>query len=144
MVLSVSVRFEYEYHDHSGQWWRAHGNEVCPMLSQKLIAFLTHSVHSPLLSACHSLMYFVYCSTGSSTIKVTCWGETCQLMTTKFRRVKDGTSRQQFAVVSWYSASGHVSPCSRQSTWATMALGGPNWVRFSGKKFRLKTLLEQI
>ena len=24
----ISVRFEYEYHDHSGQWWRAHGNEV--------------------------------------------------------------------------------------------------------------------
>lgn len=23
----ISVRFEYEYHDHSGQWWRAHGNE---------------------------------------------------------------------------------------------------------------------
>ncbi len=28
----ISVRFEYEYHDHNGQWWRAHGNEVCPML----------------------------------------------------------------------------------------------------------------
>ena len=28
----ISVRFEYEYHDHSGQWWRAHGNEVCLML----------------------------------------------------------------------------------------------------------------
>ena len=25
----ISVRFEYEYHDHEGQWWRAHGNEVC-------------------------------------------------------------------------------------------------------------------
>lgn len=24
----ISVRFEYEYHDHGGQWWRAHGNEV--------------------------------------------------------------------------------------------------------------------
>ena len=24
----ISVRFEYEYHDHEGQWWRAHGNEV--------------------------------------------------------------------------------------------------------------------
>ena len=24
----ISVRFEYEYHDHSGQWWRTHGNEV--------------------------------------------------------------------------------------------------------------------
>lgn len=24
----ISVRFEYEYHDHDGQWWRAHGNEV--------------------------------------------------------------------------------------------------------------------
>lgn len=28
----ISVRFEYEYHDQSGQWWRAHGNEVCTML----------------------------------------------------------------------------------------------------------------
>ena len=24
----ISVRFEYEYHDLDGQWWRAHGNEV--------------------------------------------------------------------------------------------------------------------
>ena len=24
----ISVRFEYEYRDHDGQWWRAHGNEV--------------------------------------------------------------------------------------------------------------------
>ncbi|KAK9829825.1 hypothetical protein WJX72_008070 [[Myrmecia] bisecta] len=23
----ISVRFEYEYHDKTGQWWRAHGNE---------------------------------------------------------------------------------------------------------------------
>ncbi len=23
----ISVRFEYEYHDASGQWFRAHGNE---------------------------------------------------------------------------------------------------------------------
>jgi nuclear transport factor 2 (NTF2) superfamily protein len=23
----IAVRFEYEYRDHSGQWWRAHGNE---------------------------------------------------------------------------------------------------------------------
>lgn len=23
----ISVRFEYEFHDHEGQWWRAHGNE---------------------------------------------------------------------------------------------------------------------
>ena len=23
----ISVRFEYECHDHSGQWWRSHGNE---------------------------------------------------------------------------------------------------------------------
>jgi len=28
----ISARFEYEYHDHSDQWWRAHGNEVCAML----------------------------------------------------------------------------------------------------------------
>jgi nuclear transport factor 2 (NTF2) superfamily protein len=23
----IAVRFEYEYHDDSGQWWRAYGNE---------------------------------------------------------------------------------------------------------------------
>lgn len=23
----IAVRFEYEYHDHAGQWYRAHGNE---------------------------------------------------------------------------------------------------------------------
>ena len=23
----ISVRFEYECHDHDGQWWRSHGNE---------------------------------------------------------------------------------------------------------------------
>ena len=28
----ISVRFEYEYHDHEGQWWRAHGNEVSMLI----------------------------------------------------------------------------------------------------------------
>lgn len=23
----VSARFEYEWHDEKGQWWRSHGNE---------------------------------------------------------------------------------------------------------------------
>ena len=23
----ISVRFEYEWHDTAGQWWRSHGNE---------------------------------------------------------------------------------------------------------------------
>jgi len=23
----IAVRFEYEYHDENGQWWRAYGNE---------------------------------------------------------------------------------------------------------------------
>lgn len=23
----IAVRFEYEWHDASGQWWRSHGNE---------------------------------------------------------------------------------------------------------------------
>ncbi len=33
----IAVRFEYEFHDESGQWFRAHGNEVClayPSLGQ--------------------------------------------------------------------------------------------------------------
>ena len=24
----IAVRFEYEYHDQNGQWFRAHGNEL--------------------------------------------------------------------------------------------------------------------
>ncbi len=24
----IAVRFQYEFHDASGQWWRAHGNEL--------------------------------------------------------------------------------------------------------------------
>ena len=24
----IAVRFQYEYHDASGQWWRAYGNEL--------------------------------------------------------------------------------------------------------------------
>src|SRR3954470_15976043 len=27
MENRLAVRFEYEYHDHNGQWWRAYGNE---------------------------------------------------------------------------------------------------------------------
>lgn len=37
----ISVRFEYEYHDDRGQWWRAHGNEVRPVL---YVAPAQHSV----------------------------------------------------------------------------------------------------
>ncbi len=24
----IAVRFEYEWHDHAGRWWRSHGNEM--------------------------------------------------------------------------------------------------------------------
>ncbi|MBA3067591.1 MAG: nuclear transport factor 2 family protein [Hyphomonas sp.] len=24
----IAVRFVYEWHDHAGQWWRSHGNEL--------------------------------------------------------------------------------------------------------------------
>lgn len=27
-VLSAQVRFEYEFHNEEGKWFRAHGNEV--------------------------------------------------------------------------------------------------------------------
>ena len=33
----TSVRFEYEYHDQHGQWWRAHGNEVCMYIAAREI-----------------------------------------------------------------------------------------------------------
>lgn len=30
----IAVRFEYEYHDDTGKWFRAHGNEVRPPIPQ--------------------------------------------------------------------------------------------------------------
>ncbi len=24
----IAVRFQYEWHDHDGQWWRSYGNEL--------------------------------------------------------------------------------------------------------------------
>jgi len=24
----MAVRFQYEWHDHGGQWWRSYGNEL--------------------------------------------------------------------------------------------------------------------
>lgn len=33
----IAVRFQYEYHDASGQWWRAYGNELWEFDSQGLM-----------------------------------------------------------------------------------------------------------
>ena len=39
----IAVRFEYEYHDDTGKWFRAHGNEVCPPSPQP-IGFISPAV----------------------------------------------------------------------------------------------------
>ena len=36
--LLVQVRFEYEFHDEEGKWFRAHGNEVQRLLLLKEVA----------------------------------------------------------------------------------------------------------
>jgi nuclear transport factor 2 (NTF2) superfamily protein len=33
----IAVRFKYEFHDASGQWWRAHGNELWEFDAQGLM-----------------------------------------------------------------------------------------------------------
>lgn len=33
----IAVRFQYEYHDPDGQWWRAYGNELWEFDSQGLM-----------------------------------------------------------------------------------------------------------
>ena len=42
----IAVRFEYEFHDGSGQWYRAHGNEVssdCHMCTVCMLHAVQHS-----------------------------------------------------------------------------------------------------
>jgi nuclear transport factor 2 (NTF2) superfamily protein len=34
----IAVRFEYEWHDQAGQWWRSHGNEMWEFDEQGLMA----------------------------------------------------------------------------------------------------------
>ncbi len=41
----IAVRFEYEYHDANGQWWRAYGNENWEFDSNGLMAKLYASIN---------------------------------------------------------------------------------------------------
>lgn len=34
----IAVRFEYEWHDESGQWWRSYGNELWEFTDQGLMS----------------------------------------------------------------------------------------------------------
>ncbi|GAA4074402.1 nuclear transport factor 2 family protein [Nonomuraea soli] len=34
----IAVRFQYEWHDESGQWWRSHGNELWEFTPDGLMA----------------------------------------------------------------------------------------------------------
>ncbi|CAM5363532.1 hypothetical protein TPAU25S_04472 [Tsukamurella paurometabola] len=34
----IAVRFEYEWHDESGQWWRSYGNELWEFTEQGLMS----------------------------------------------------------------------------------------------------------
>jgi nuclear transport factor 2 (NTF2) superfamily protein len=40
----IAVRFQYEWHDEEGQWYRSEGNEVSPLSSQR------HSLTSGMLA----------------------------------------------------------------------------------------------
>ena len=42
----IAVRFEYEFHDESGQWFRAHGNEVCLGRACSMAAAAAVHVHA--------------------------------------------------------------------------------------------------
>jgi len=41
----IAVRFEYEWHDDSGQWWRSHGNENWEFASNGLMAHRYASIN---------------------------------------------------------------------------------------------------
>ncbi|WP_031087025.1 nuclear transport factor 2 family protein [Streptomyces sp. NRRL WC-3549] len=34
----IAVRFQYEWHDHRGQWWRSYGNELWEFTDQGLMS----------------------------------------------------------------------------------------------------------
>ncbi|MFT4641179.1 MAG: nuclear transport factor 2 (NTF2) superfamily protein [Verrucomicrobiales bacterium] len=45
----IAVRFEYEYHDESGQWFRAFGNELREFSSNGLMEVLEASINDLLI-----------------------------------------------------------------------------------------------
>jgi hypothetical protein len=62
----IAVRFEYEYHDEAGKWFRAHGNEVLqlslelpsrPHSSQTCCGMLLKLQNSPTASSGGSRVY---------------------------------------------------------------------------------------
>ena len=46
----IAVRFQYECHDHDGQWWRSYGNELCEFDEQGLMRRREASINDVAIS----------------------------------------------------------------------------------------------
>jgi hypothetical protein len=60
--LLVQVRFEYEFHDEEGKWFRAHGNEVQRLFLLKRVAYVTQVSQSACASSkqgCRTKLQYV-------------------------------------------------------------------------------------
>ena len=60
--LLVQVRFEYEFHDEEGKWFRAHGNEVQKLLLLKRVAYVSQVSQSTCASSkqgCRTKLQYV-------------------------------------------------------------------------------------
>lgn len=67
--IVVQVRFEYEFHDEAGKWFRAHGNEVCtcPLQQSALgiaagIASVQHNTSFCCMSLSRTLLAKIICA----------------------------------------------------------------------------------
>jgi nuclear transport factor 2 (NTF2) superfamily protein len=48
----IAVRFEYEFHDEAGQWWRAHGNENWEFAANGLMQRRFASINDVRIAEC--------------------------------------------------------------------------------------------
>ena len=45
----IAVRFQYEWHDTEGQWFRAHGNKTWEFAENGLVRRREHNIHDVLI-----------------------------------------------------------------------------------------------
>ena len=49
----ISVRFEYEWHDADGQWWRSHGNEQWQVCLSMLLTDISRATDAKRVGLSH-------------------------------------------------------------------------------------------
>lgn len=67
-VDRIAVRFEYEFHDHAGQWYRAYGNEMWEFDATGLMARRYASINDAPIQADERRVHVPPLATGSTEV----------------------------------------------------------------------------